>query len=309
MSTTYAGIVGNEIPSAVEGVSAYKSITGTTGGGVSPIVVTTSAAHGLALGEFVVVADVAGNTAANGGWFVSPTAADKLALYEHWSGGSVATPSTGNSAWTSGGDVRPQGWISTTTIPSDGDPQTAASINTPLEALLDRSAWLAQSLPKYRLVDAKRLYKSAATPTTSTGLMAVPAASVWAAPSPLNLNLYGGVTFNGSYFDVLPGDLFDVSFNGFVAITGGGSFALRISYEAVDYGVNFTGVATAGMLGSAKTFTANTSVALITKQTISSGTHGKKLIVLVQDYLVSGSPSYQLNGDAELSIMQYRPNF
>lgn len=309
MSTTYAGQFANEQPGPAAGVGAWKSVVAATGNGVSPIVLTTAAAHGLTAGEFVWVTGVEGNTAANGQWFVDPTAANTLALYGNWSGGAPATPSTGNGAWTSGGSVRPQGWVATTTLPSDGDAPSAASVNVPLEAVIDRAGWTAYALPRCRMISAKRLYLSAATPTTSTGLIGVPASSVWVAPSPLNSNLYDGTTFNGAYFDALPGDLFDVTLTGYVALSGGGSIALRLAYEAEEYGASFTGTATAGLLGSAKVYATNTGVLLTTKQTISSGTHGKKIIFLLQDYLVSGSPSYQFNGDIELAIVQYRPNY
>lgn len=66
------------------------NVTGATN--ASPIVVT-SAGHGLAVGQLVVVASVGGNTAANGSFVVSAVTADTFTL----------SGSAGNGSYTSGG--------------------------------------------------------------------------------------------------------------------------------------------------------------------------------------------------------------
>lgn len=60
-----------------------------------PIVVTTTAPHGLATGTTVEIAGVGGNTAANGTFAITVTAPDAFAL----------DSATGNGAWTGGGSV------------------------------------------------------------------------------------------------------------------------------------------------------------------------------------------------------------
>lgn len=72
--------------------TAVKTITGATN--ATPIVVT-SASHGYSNGDFVHVASVAGNTAANGLWSIANQATNTFELV-----GSV-----GSGAYTSGGDV------------------------------------------------------------------------------------------------------------------------------------------------------------------------------------------------------------
>lgn len=67
------------------------SVTGATN--ASPIVITTSAAHGLPTGAYVKIASVGGNTAANGSFFITSTGSTTFSL----------TGSTGNGAYTSGG--------------------------------------------------------------------------------------------------------------------------------------------------------------------------------------------------------------
>lgn len=74
------------------------AISGATN--ATPIVLTTSAAHGLAVGDRVYVADVGGNTGANGSWVVETVGSTTSATLR----GSV-----GNAAYTSGGTVRKAG--------------------------------------------------------------------------------------------------------------------------------------------------------------------------------------------------------
>jgi len=94
--------VGNETQLAQkvlwEYPASYINITNATN--ASPIVVTTSAAHGLLDGVYVNIAGVQGNTAANGWWKVTFISDTSFSL--HTSGGS---DSTGNGAYTSGGTI------------------------------------------------------------------------------------------------------------------------------------------------------------------------------------------------------------
>lgn len=61
----------------------------------TPIVVTTTAAHGLTSGDFVYINGVGGNTAANGFWAITVTSSTSFSL----------NTSVGNGAYTSGGLV------------------------------------------------------------------------------------------------------------------------------------------------------------------------------------------------------------
>ena len=72
------------------GAGTPLTISGATN--VSPIVVTTTT-HSLSTGDKVVIAGVAGNTAANGAWNVTVVTATTFSL----------DGSTGNGAYTSGG--------------------------------------------------------------------------------------------------------------------------------------------------------------------------------------------------------------
>lgn len=74
-----------------DGATFSGNVTGATN--ASPIVITTSAAHGLADGQDVTIASVGGNTAANGTFTVDVLTSTTFALLQ----------STGNGTYTSGG--------------------------------------------------------------------------------------------------------------------------------------------------------------------------------------------------------------
>lgn len=78
------------------------SVSGATN--ASPIVITTSAAHGLPTGAYVKIASVGGNTAANGTFFVTSTGSTTFSL----------DGSTGNGTYTSGGTWKTLGFYKVT---------------------------------------------------------------------------------------------------------------------------------------------------------------------------------------------------
>jgi 2-hydroxychromene-2-carboxylate isomerase len=89
-SPTYSNTATLSIPPSTIAGTAITNATN-----ASPIVVTTSSAHGLANGDAVCVLGVNGNTAANGAWYVANKTGTTLELQG----------SAGNSAYTSGGAV------------------------------------------------------------------------------------------------------------------------------------------------------------------------------------------------------------
>lgn len=74
-------------------VPSTKAISGATN--ASPIAITATA-HGFATNDVVFISGVGGNTAANGYWTITKTGTDTFTL----------NSSTGNGAYTSGGNVR-----------------------------------------------------------------------------------------------------------------------------------------------------------------------------------------------------------
>jgi hypothetical protein len=73
----------------------WNTVTGTTGNGVSPIVITTGAGHPFKVGDVVSVSGIVGNTAANQAFVIVSAVA----------GTTITIPGTGNGAWSSGGSV------------------------------------------------------------------------------------------------------------------------------------------------------------------------------------------------------------
>lgn len=74
-------------------VGVNLTVSGATN--ASPIVITTSAAHGLSTNDVVTIASVGGNTAANGTFKITKVSSTTFQL----------NGSTGNAAYTSGGTV------------------------------------------------------------------------------------------------------------------------------------------------------------------------------------------------------------
>lgn len=73
--------------------SAVEDFTVTGATNATPIEITTTASHGFSTLDYVHVLNVGGNTAANGDWVITVTAANKFTL----------TSSVGNGNYTSGG--------------------------------------------------------------------------------------------------------------------------------------------------------------------------------------------------------------
>lgn len=128
MSSTYTGDA-----SAVSN-SLAATITGATN--ASPIVIATSAAHGYDTHDEIEIAGVLGNTAANGTWTITKVSSTTFSL----------NGSTGNGAYTSGGTATDVSLTPQFTIPDDGDDLSAASVNVALEALADRTQFLAKAM-------------------------------------------------------------------------------------------------------------------------------------------------------------------
>lgn len=77
------------------------AVSTTTGNGVSPIVVTTTAPHSFANGEVVTLLAVGGNTAAVGTFIAQAITPTTAALYI----AATGLASTGNGAYTTGGTI------------------------------------------------------------------------------------------------------------------------------------------------------------------------------------------------------------
>ena len=118
---TSLGINGTWTSSIQQGTTNVSAATNAT-----PIVITTSAVHGLVTGDTVVITGAAGNTAANGTWEVTVTSTTQFSL----------TGSAGNGAWTSGGTVRKR---------TNTRVQLASAVTQTIASTGPRSAWTAST--------------------------------------------------------------------------------------------------------------------------------------------------------------------
>jgi hypothetical protein len=134
VSTQYNGQAGNIT------LSGETAITSSTD--ASPIAVTCVAPHNLATNDTVDITGHLVNTNANGEHEITVTGANTFTL-----NGSTGTGAGAGS----GGAAYKLTLGQTTAIPSDGDATAAASVDTPFETALDRTAWLATRTGRYKL--------------------------------------------------------------------------------------------------------------------------------------------------------------
>jgi len=127
MSTQYNGIPDNlnsAVPAATLNIASSTNTT--------PIVITTSTAHGLHSGDEVLVYGHQTNTNANGRWDVTALTSTTFSL-----NGSTPTAIGGAT-----GLVQPLTLGPTYPIPADGDDFNANAFNGAYESLGDRTAFL-----------------------------------------------------------------------------------------------------------------------------------------------------------------------
>jgi len=304
MSTQYAGLSGNE------GRAATLVVSGATN--ATPIVITTTAAHGLQTGERVIVSGVVGNLAANGVFFVAVTDVDKFALYELWSGGAVANPVAGSGAYTSGGSAQSLGWASTLQLPADGDAIDASSVNTATEGEADREAWLIERTGEYRLVSVSHFAITVAGPGAYTigGAGVINANNgAWADVAAVN------AIIDASYavgVDVVPGDLIKITCTGTNEVER--PMALRIGYEFREYGAAWSGASTSVIDRCAQGM-GNSAAAHFNYYPISMHgddlpaiTNGGQIKPRLQHYGIGALVPYYLRGNMQFVVELWRSN-
>ena len=121
MSTYYNGNPAN--------VSQSLSATINGATNASPIVVSTTSAHGFFTGDKVLIVGVVGNTAANGIFTITVTDSTHFSL----------NSTTGSGVYTSGGTAVDLRLLPPAQLPSDGDTLNVASVNAALQTLFDRT--------------------------------------------------------------------------------------------------------------------------------------------------------------------------
>ena len=216
----------------------------------SPIVVSTTTAHNFNTNDEVVVISVVGNTAANGAWQITVTDATHFQLIG----------SSGSGSYVSGGVALDFALTPGFQLPSDGDAFTVAGINPALQALADRTQFLAQR------------GQSQVQFFTDTSVVA------WVAPPNVYLILAFGFGGGGGGSKPFQNPQSHSAPNDFVVGgAGGGASPLTVGYIGVSPGTSYDIVCGGGGTG-ATTGGAN------------GGNGGSTLFTL------SGTPFYQAPG-------------
>lgn len=153
------------IPQATVAPSSYIVATASPGLTISsstnatPIVITTSAAHGFSTGDTIFVEGHLVNTSANGHWAITVTSATQFSL----------NGSAGNGVGGATGYVQDYAVNPLLTIPDDGDAAVASSINPAFEGLFNLAPFMYERTGKFRLYYTTVNQALSGTPTTTFG--------------------------------------------------------------------------------------------------------------------------------------------
>lgn len=281
MGTTYNGKPGNE--------SRLGALTVTGATNATPIEITTSAAHGLYTGDRVQIVGVRGNTAANGTWTITKTAASTFTL-----AGSV-----GNGAWAAGGTQTATylGLMPRVTLPDDGvDLRSAAALNIPNEDAKDAQAYLAERVGSWRVVDWR------------VGQAAFSFAAKLASITTYDTD-FDGAPALAQYIDVQPGDRVEYDFGPFLVTAGTGDLEVKMAYDITEYGAATGHAFTDGI--ALVTVKANTKVPVHFHNAFEIGfspTHGARIYPSFRGYDAGGSNWGCDASGANYSIRVWRQN-
>jgi hypothetical protein len=113
-----------------------RNVSGATSGSGGQVLIATSVAHLFATGDFVQVAGVTGTTEANGRWSIQLVDSTHFLLL----GSSFVHTYLG------AGTATDTSLLPYFQVPSDGDPATAESVLAAIQALADRTQFLAQQI-------------------------------------------------------------------------------------------------------------------------------------------------------------------
>lgn len=137
MSTIYTG--NGTLPTPTVANQVRQAIASSTN--ATPIVITTSAAHGFNTGDTVLIEGHSTNTNANGLWVITVTSTTTFQL-----NGSSGNGVGGATGYAIDYEVQPA-----FTIPSDGDLIQASSVNPTFEGLANLSPFLYMRTGRWRL--------------------------------------------------------------------------------------------------------------------------------------------------------------
>lgn len=299
MSSQYNGQAKNTYGSLPTSLSINTSTNST------PIVVTTTATHGLASGDSVVIGGHLGNTAANGRWIVTVLSSYTFSLAK-----IDGTNSVGNGAGTTSGTVYPMTLGATYQQPSDGDDEDGASVDVSLEALGDRTAYLGRqvAIGAYQPVLVQSQSIADTEPPTMGSIGTITGAfTSW---QPLKV---GGVTQVWTIPNLCKGDVVVLDFTSSAAQNLNANALVALFTEQVSAGGSLSTLTRVGGSGQILPWSGTGAGAspLHLKGVVTMGNFngdpGGSLLVVVQGY-ITNSYVVTLYSEAELAYTVMRPN-
>ena len=145
------------------------AVSGCTGNGVAPIVITTPSAHGYTTGDIVTISGVGGNTNANGVFSITVLSSTTFSLQDQ----NTLANITGNGAYTSGGHtVNLTAHVFLSDIPigarvSASGNLTSKTTNSPRGGVFDAADVTFSSVPAGSPCEAVVIFKDTGTASTS----------------------------------------------------------------------------------------------------------------------------------------------
>ena len=232
MPTQYNGKVANYVPASAIAIASSSN--------TNPIVITTSSAHGLNIGDTIDVVGHQANYTANGTWIVPAYDYTPTTFAIPATAGVAAGGATGTVQDLGGGSY---------SIPADGDADNAASVNVAFEALGDTSAFLLNATGAYKLVSLTQVIVNSdvgASWLQITPGSGAPSATWYSAPAASGIAVVG--------VDANTNDMLHVVFDGNLEdATGGfGASVVRIGLCSAGYYPGSTPPAGTHIPGSTK---------------------------------------------------------
>ena len=303
MGHVYNGNPGNTSRAASVNIASSTPAT--------PIVITTSAAHGLIDGDRIDVGSHQVNTAANGAWYAHVLSPTTVALYAAWSAGVFSSPAASNGTGGATGAVVFLGLMPRATLPDDGvDLRTAAAMNVPNENEADAQAWLAERVGGWRHVGHLQVTKAGATPGTAITASTTCAINAWSADANAD-----GAWLVRPQIGVEVNDYVEVDLSGTVSVAASpaDNVALGIGFVLLDYGSVFSLLSATQQDGyqqfeSGHVHGFHLKARLYLSTLLASITHGAILYPVLMNYGLAGAPTYILEGDMSCTIKLWRAN-
>lgn len=291
-----AGTSYNGLPANIAAPAAVNISSSTN---ASPIVVQTSASHGMKSGDVCDISNHLGNLNANGIWTITFVDATHFSL----------NGSTGSGVGTASGAVQPLTFTGNVSLnPVNGDPYDASTYIPGMSCLADRTAYLATKLGAWKTVSVTQLIvDSDVTPYVSWASNPASAVSTW---TPIATGAPGGYPLFVP--GAVSGDIFVCEFNG--TCIPGANASLTFQKLGIMSGFSPSGslptyqkVAGSGIVLPAGAGAGNNTPFSLESWQLYGGSFGLNARFAIGIWQVGTTVNASLISDATLTVTQYRP--